>query len=87
MISGEIRQSTRNLAGAMAICADKLNKSIVGVGQAVRQGTQQITGALNENTKVTQALLSAQELNNSLQRKSNATMEQLLSDYRLVNSR
>ena len=30
---------------------------------------------------------SAQELNNSLQRKSNATMEQLLSDYRLVNSR
>ena len=77
MISGEIRQATKNMITAMESCADMLNQAICSVGAA-------IADRMDAQIAVSEEILTAQMLNNALQARSNATMDDILSECRSV---
>ena len=94
MIANEIRQSTQETVFALGRCADVLATAVYSVGNSINSTIQDLGERIGENTRIgaaqvaaTNRLVSAQELNNSLQRQSNRTMEQMLSDYQVVNNR
>ena len=101
MISGDIRRASRAITSAVAVCAERICDQIGSAQTAIVSGLDRVAstnraiakemGVANEiasaQVAATNRLVSAQELNNSLQRKSNRTMEQLLSDYQVVNNR
>lgn len=94
MIAKEIQMSTEQTVYALGRCADELSTAIHSVGNSINRTILDLGESINANTRMgaaqvaaTNRLVSAQELNNSLQRQSNKTMEQMLNDYQVVNNR
>ena len=99
LISQEVRKTREDLTEALAVCADRICQSVYNAGQAVFTGMTVLAEEVNEsntlmkeanaisreNKRAMEKLVTAQELNNALREKSNATMEQLLRDYEFVN--
>ncbi|MBQ7713116.1 MAG: hypothetical protein IJT69_04795 [Clostridia bacterium] len=101
MISGEIRRSTREVTAAVSLGAERIRDAMERAASAIVESNKEIAASNDRLAKQTahansiaaanlaanQRLVSAQELNNSLQSKANSSMEQLLRDYQVVNNR
>ena len=92
MLAEEINQSKQQITATLMRCADELSSSIYFVGGTVVQSNSIITNRISDSIaaqvqgiSASEKLISAQELNNSLQRKISKTSEALLNDYRYVN--
>lgn len=92
MISGEIQRATASITSAVSLSADRISAAVYDAGERITSSNQRIEETMArsndlaaKNLETNQRLVSAQELNNALQHKSNATMEQLMNDYATVN--
>ena len=92
MLSNEIRQSKQEITATLIKCADEISSSIYFVGKTIVQSNAIVTDRISdsiaaqaESIRVSEQMVNAQELNNSLQRKVNKTSEDPLKDYRYIN--
>ncbi|HCU56327.1 MAG TPA: hypothetical protein DIC18_03215 [Clostridiales bacterium] len=94
MISGEIRRASSSISHAVALGAERICDATSTAADRISKSNDRVAAGLAEsnalasaNLAATSRLVSAQQLNNSLQRKANASMDELLRDYQVVNNR
>ena len=80
MIAGELHKIRQEVISAVNNAAERINNGICSLGRALSESNAAVLAS-------TERLVTAQELNNSLQRQANKTCEQLLRDYQVVDNR
>ena len=87
MLASEINRSMQEIRSSMFDCASKIGNCIALGSQMITEKLDQSNTLAAANLEVGKQLVSAQELNNALQKKSNESVDRLLRDYQVVNDR